>query len=181
LKLSAFLLLLTVLLSSGGCGAPGKERRFLETTFDTESYPVQESWNITLSVYDAGFRKGTVRAGHATEYRQKGKNTFHLDRGVTVTVYNRDKNPPTVIKAAKAIIHGNQDIEASGNVVASTGNGTVIRTGYLKRTAADRMIRSNRHVTISGREGLIEGYGFESDQSLKRYRIFRGSGEALIR
>jgi len=181
LKLPAFFLFLAVLLSSGGCGAPEKERRSLETDFKTENHPVQESWNIKLSLYEAGFRNATVQAGHATEYRNKEKNTYYIDQRVTVIFYEKDGTPPTTLNADKAVILPNHDIEASGNVVITAENNTVIRTTAIKRTAADRMIRSNRHVTISGPKGTLEGEGFESDHALKRYRIFRGSGEALFR
>lgn len=169
------------MLSSGGCGAPGEERRSLEPDFNTENHPVQESWNITLYLTDAGIRKGSIKAGHAAEYSNKGKSTYYLDRSVTVVFYGRIGTPPTTINADKAVIHENQDIEAFGKVVVTAGNNTVIRTTYLRRTAGDAMIRSNRHVTITGEDGTIEGKGFESDQSLKRYRIFQGSGEGLIK
>lgn len=181
MKLPLFFLLLAVMLSSGGCGAPGGERRSLEPDFNTENHPAQESWNMTLYLTDAGIRKGSVKAGHAAEYRNREKNTYYLDSGVMVVFYGRNGNPSTTIRADKAVIHENQDIDASGNVVVTAGDNTVIRTAYLRRTAKDAMIRSSRHVTITRKDGTIQGQGFESDQSLKRYRIFQGSGEGLIK
>ncbi|WP_223294121.1 LPS export ABC transporter periplasmic protein LptC [Chlorobium limicola] len=181
MKSAVHFLLLTVLLSSGGCGAPHEERRSLETGSSMEKIPFQESWNMSFFLTEAAIRKGTLNAGHAAEYRNNGKSTIYLDQGVHVILYNDAGKPPTILDAREAVIHDNRDIEASGNVVVSSGKGNIIRTAYLKRTDRDRMIRSNRHVTITGQDGTVQGYGFESDQALKRYKIFRGSGEALVR
>lgn len=169
------------MLSAGGCGAPHEERRSPETGLSTKKKPVQESWNTSFFLTNAAIRKGTLHAGHAAEYSNNGKNTIYLDQGVHVILYNDAGKPPTILDAREAVIHDNKDIEASGNVVVTSGKGTVIRTAYLKRTDEDKMIRSNRHVTIAGPDGTVQGYGFESDQALKRYRIFRGSGEAPVR
>lgn len=178
---AASLFFLAVLLSSGGCGAPDKERRSVEEHVDEQNFPVQESWNVTLTLFDAGFRKGTVQAGHVAEYRQKDQTIYHLDNGVSVVLYDKNANPPTTLKAEQAVIHANQDIEASGNVIITAENNTVLRTASIKRTAADHMIRSNSPVSISGSQGVLHGYGFESDEALKQYKIFRGRGEALLR
>ncbi len=43
------------------------------------------------------------------------------------------------------------------------------------------MIRSDRFVTIVKPDETITGEGFESDQALKKYRIFRGSGKAFTK
>ena len=79
------------------------------------------------------------------------------------------------------MIHDNQDIEAEGNVVITSSGTTVIKTEYIKRTGKDKMLRSDKLVTIIKPDETITGQGFESDQSLKKYRIFRGSGKALIK
>lgn len=180
MKLSAIFLILTVLLLSGGCGAPSGERRSLEPSFEADNHPVQESWNLDLAVTEAGMRKTTVKAQHGAEYQREGKSTYYLDGRVSVAFYGKSGDTPTTITADKAVIHENQDIEASGNVVARSGT-TVLRTAFIKRTADDRKIRSNSRVIITGPNGSVQGTGFESDQSLKQYRIFRASGESLVK
>jgi LPS export ABC transporter protein LptC len=176
LKLPAIFLILTGILLSGGCGAPPQERHTLESTFMADNHPVQESWNIDLVLTDGDMRKGNIRSSHGTEYQTEGKSIYYLDGGIAVEFFNNSGKSSTIITADKAVIHENQDIEASGNVVARSGN-TVLKTSFLKRTADDRKIRSNSHVTIANPKGTIRGTGFESDQSLKKYRIFKASGE----
>ncbi len=167
-----------------GCGDPAKERRSPDTAYIGPDHPVQEGWSIRIALTETGIKRGVIDAGHGAEYRVNGKSEHHLDGGVRVTLFDTNGRATTTITAQKAIIHDNQDIEAQGNVVITSGvsgNTTVITTESIKRTANDKMIRSNRFVTISKHDETIRGEGFESDQALKKYRIFRGSGEAFIK
>lgn len=140
--------------------------------------PAQESWNVTLVVSDNGRTKTLVSARHASEYRQGEKQEIRLDGGVSVQLFNRD-GTATLLTAGRGIVHDNRDIEAFDNVVIRSADGTVLRTEHISRTSNDRMIRSDKYVTITGPSRSIRGYGFESDEAMKRYRIFHASGEAL--
>jgi len=177
---SIVLFLLALLFVMTGCGASQKERRSPETRFIGINHPVQESWKARLAITDSGSRTGVIEAGHGAIYRTNTGDEHHLDGGIRVTFFDVNGLPSTSITAEKAVIHDNQDIEASGNVVITSAVTTVIRTEYVKRTAKDRMIRSDKFVTITRPGEAIRGYGFESDQGVKKYRIFKGSGEAFI-
>ncbi|TLU57439.1 MAG: LPS export ABC transporter periplasmic protein LptC [Chlorobium sp.] len=170
-----------MLIVAMGCGNPRKERRTPETSFVGINHPLQESWAVTLAITESGIKRGVIEAGHGAEFKINTGSEHHLDRGIKVTLFDANGHTSTTITAEEAVIHDNQDIEAIGNVVITSGGTTVIKTGYAKRTAKDNMIRSDRFVTISKPAETVRGYGFESDQELKRYRIFRGSGEAFIK
>jgi LPS export ABC transporter protein LptC len=144
----------------------------------TKDMPAQESWNVTLVVSDNGRTKTIVSARHASEYRQGEKQEIRLDGGLNVQLFDRDGSA-TLITAGRGIVHDNHDIEAFDNVVIRSADGTVMRTEHIWRTSHDRMIRSDKYVTISGPSRTIRGYGFESDEAMKHYRIFHASGEAL--
>ncbi len=164
-----------------GCGEPVKARRFAQNDTAALDSLLQESWQVKVDFTEAGIHKGVVQAAHQAEYKTRKGSQHHLDGGITVTLFDQHGQATTRITAEKAVIHDNQDIEAMGNVVMrSTNDGTVITSEYVKRSASDKMIRSHRLVTITRNNETIRGEGFESDQSLKKYRIFRGSGEAFI-
>jgi len=94
-------------------------------------------------------------------------------------MFDKNGGAPTVMTAGRGVMHDNQDIEAFDNVVIRSGDGTVIRTEHIVRTSSDKMLRSERFVTITKPSQTIRGYGFESDDAMKRYRIFQASGEAV--
>ncbi|NTV66117.1 MAG: LPS export ABC transporter periplasmic protein LptC [Chlorobaculum sp.] len=166
------------MFSAVGCSAPKGESRMSTAAVSGKDMPAQESWNVTLVVSDNGRTKTVVSARHASEYRQGEKQEIRLDGGVSVQLFNRD-GTATLLTAGRGIVHDNRDIEAFDNVVIRSADGTVLRTEHISRTSNDRMIRSDKYVTITGPSRSIRGYGFESDEAMKRYRIFHASGEAL--
>ena len=184
MKKSTVLFLYFIVMLVSGCGDPVKERRSSDIGFIGINHPAQEGWTIRISLIESGIKRGTIEAGHGAEYRVNGNSEQHLDGGVKVSLFDIKSHTTTTITAQKAIIHDNQDIEARGNVIITSkasGNTTIIKTEYVKRTSSDKMIRSDRFVTINRLDETIQGAGFESDQALKKYRIFRGSGEAFIK
>lgn len=175
------LFLHVILIVASGCGDPVQERRSPETGFIGPGHPIQESWNVRISLTESGVKRGVIEAGHGAEYRVNSGSEHHLDRGIRLTLFDINGYTTTTITANKAVIHDNQDIEAEGNVIITSRGTTVIKTEYVKRTSNDHMIRSDRFVTITKKDETIRGEGFESDQTLKKYRIFRGSGEGFIK
>lgn len=161
-----------------GCGARDEERRNADTVVSSQEQPAQESWDITIVISDSGHRKTLIKAGHAAEYHKDDKKEIHVDGGVSVRIVNPDSST-TLITAGRGIVHNNQDIEAFDDVVIRSDDGTVLRTEYITRSASDHMIRTDKYVTITSPSRTIRGYGFESDDGMKRYRIFHASGEAL--
>ncbi|NTV26377.1 MAG: LPS export ABC transporter periplasmic protein LptC [Chlorobiaceae bacterium] len=168
-----------MLSCTAGCGAPQKGRPSPASGSSAEKLPAQESWDITIEFSDAGRKDAVLRAGHASEYHQDSKKELLIDHGINVTMFDKNGGAPTVMTAGRGVMHDNQDIEAFDNVVIRSGDGTVIRTEHIVRTSSDKMLRSERFVTITKPSQTIRGYGFESDDAMKRYRIFQASGEAV--
>lgn len=164
-----------------GCGPQGGKSADPNAPVVAEDSPLQESWNVEFRVSEEGLMKSRIRAGHATEYRTDGKSEQHLDGGVRVDFFDAEGEPTTRITAERAIVYDNQDIEGMGHVVIASRDSTVIRTEYARRSGLDRKIRSDRFVTIDRPDQTISGYGFESDQEIRHYRIFRGSGEGILK
>ncbi|RXK88743.1 LPS export ABC transporter periplasmic protein LptC [Chlorobaculum sp. 24CR] len=164
--------------SAVGCSAPKVEPRAPTVAVSAADMPAQESWNVTLMVSSDGKTKTIVSAHHAAEYRQGEKQEIRLDGGVSVQLINSD-GAATLMTAGRGIVHDNQDIEAFDNVVIRSADNTVIRTEYINRSSQERMIRSDKYVTITSPTRTIRGYGFESDDAMKRYKIFHASGESF--
>ena len=174
LALSVFLTCIT------GCTVPEKEPQHPVSRSSERNLPAQESWNVTLILSESGRQQASIHAGHAAEYHEEGKKRTVADKGITVSITDRQGGrQPTIMTAGRAVIHDNQDIEAFDNVVIRSGNGTVVRTDSVIRTDADHMLRSKAFVTIERPGETIRGNGFESDDNMKQYRIFKASGESV--
>lgn len=180
LKRSCVLLLSVVSITVSGCGDPQKDRPSQETSYIGINHPLHESWNLRLTVTKSGLRRAVVEAGYGAEFRTKAGTEHHLENGLKVTFFDVNGLTTNTLTARKAVIHDNRDIEILGNVIMTSKDNTVVKTEYAIWTVKDKMIRSNRLVTITRPNQTISGKGFESDQELKKYRIFQVSGEAVI-
>jgi len=74
-----------------------------------------------------------------------------------------------------------QDLEATGKVVIVSDSGTTVRTEKIFWDNATQKIHSDAFVEITSPREVLRGYGFESDQDLKNYKVFRVTGQARVK
>jgi LPS export ABC transporter protein LptC len=147
---------------------------------DVRGLPDQESWNSRVVFSDSGMVKAILVAAHAAVY--DGRHETVLDSGVTVDFYNADGSHTSRLRARRGRVDDlTKDLEAFEQVVFQSDSGTVVKTEYLRWDNATKRIRSDRFVTVDAPKEYLEGYGFEADQSLKNYVIYRVSGRAEMR
>ncbi len=172
-------LLLAILSCTAGCGAPDKGRPSPAAGVSAPRLPAQESWGASVAISDSGRPAAIIRAGHAAEYHVGEKTELVIDGGIDVTIHDRDGSAPTRMTAGRGAVHDNQDIEAFDKVQIRSGDGTAISTEHIVRSSSDGMLRSEKYVSITKPSQTIRGYGFESDDGMKKYKIFKASGEAV--
>ncbi len=162
-----------------GCAEKNKEKITAETSFLGVEQPVQESWNISLNIFRENRIHITVTAGQYAEFSKNDSLIRRLGEGITVIFFDDDGNPSSTLTADKGTIYDNHDMEAYDNVVLTSEDSTIVRTDYIKRLKKEKKLWSDSYVVIQKPGETIKGYGFESDESLKNYTIFRASGEAI--
>jgi len=176
LKISGF----CFLICFTGCAELQTDKRTADTRFLGEEQPLQESWNVSMKIFKEDRIHALVTAGHFAEYKKNDIITRHLDKGLTVTFFDDTASPSSILTAEKGTVYDNNDMEAFDNVVITSGDSTVVKTDYIKRFEKGKRLWSDKPVTIHKQSETIRGYGFESDESLKNYTIFKASGEADI-
>ncbi len=144
-----------------------------------QEQPSQESWNDRVLFTDSGLVKAVLVATHVRMFEEV-KLTL-LDSGLTVDFYNTDKSHSSRLSADSGVVHDDtKNMEAFGHVVFRSDSGTVVTTEYLFWDNGTRKIRSDRFVSITSPKDRLQGYGFEADQGLKNYVVFRVSGTASV-
>jgi len=157
-----------------------KTRPKVQTTYIGDNAPIQETWNAEVQFSDSGRVKAILHIKHSAQYRRRNLNEREIDSSFRVDFYNRKGEFTTFLTAERAKIHPSNDMEAFENVVITSTDCTTVRTDYMKWSNHDQKIRSHKFVTITKPNEVLRGYGFESDQSIKNYRIFKASGETTI-
>ena len=177
LRHEIFIFAILVLIGSFVIGCEEKLKPSISSEGIRLDIPSQESWNSTITFTDSGKVKGVLRAGHISTYDDK-KYTL-LDSNIIVDFYDENEHHTSVLTAR----HGKVDdvthnFEARDNVVVISDSGTVLKTDELYWDNRDRKIHTPAYVEISSPKEQIRGHGFESDQSLKQYTIYKVTGQA---
>jgi LPS export ABC transporter protein LptC len=63
-----------------------------------------------------------------------------------------------------------------GNVKIISDSGAVLRSEELRWDKDKKKIHSDKFVTIYSRGDTVHGYGFESDEEIKKYKIIKPVG-----
>lgn len=163
-----FFLFLVLLIS--GCS---KERvkPSIDADLVVEEMPTQESWDSKVIFTDSGYTKAILYTGHLRMFSRSMETL--LDSGVKVDFYNSMERISTVLTSKRGRVDdANRDLYAIDSVVAVSDSGVTVTTDELMWRNKDRKIVSDKFVTIISPKEKIQGYGFESDQSLQNYVIY---------
>ncbi len=162
-------------LITGGCEE--KIRPSVLGMVSSAALPSQESWNTTVTFTDSGIIKAVLKAGHISAY-EASKQTM-LDNGVHVDFFDEAGKHSSVLTSRTGKVDENtNNLEAIGNVVVVSDSGVVVETEKLFWDNQRQIIHSEEFVKITSPKEKLQGHGFESDQSLKNYKIFKVTGTA---
>jgi LPS export ABC transporter protein LptC len=162
--------LLLVLIFFVSC-AREKVEPPINTSFEGDERPAQESWNSTVFFTDSGKTRAILTAGHLRAYSHS-KETL-LDSGIQVDFYNMNEVKTTTLTSKRGKVDENtNNLYAMDSVVTVNDSGIVVTTEEMMWRNQDKKILSDKFVTIVSPKEKIQGYGFESDQHLQNYVIY---------
>jgi len=143
-----------------------------------EEIPAQQSWRSTVTFSDSAVVKAVLWAGHIAIYQSKRETL--LGDSIHVDFFDEGGRKTSTLTARRGRVDDRtRDFDAFENVVVTSDEGTVLRTDSLFWTNAERKIHTEAFVDIRSKTEQIRGHGLVSDQSLKNYRIFRVTGQAV--
>jgi len=142
-----------------------------ETIKSDEDIPTQESWDSEIYITEAGNLKAIIHADHIRAFEDE-KMTYL--EGVKIDFYNdNEKRTSTLTSKKGRVDDATRNMYAIDSVVAVNDSGTVLETNELMWENKSQKITTDKFVTITTNEERMEGYGFESDQSLENYIIYK--------
>lgn len=166
-----------LLCLSFSCSEEKKEVKTMFAIEDIKDSPDQISYDFSVYFMDSSLVKAFLKADRARIY-DKQKET-KLDSHVVVDFYSKEngKKVSNLIADSVTIDDATKDMIAMGNVeVVSDSTKTKINTSMLKWHNDTRKLTSDQYVKIISPEQEIEGIGFESDETLKNYTIYKVKG-----
>lgn len=144
-----------------------------------EQIPAQESWNATITFSDSGRIRAILKANHIMVFQEQGVTI--LNQGFRVDFYNEaGEHTSFLIADSGRVIEKNKNLEAYGNIIAVSNEGTKVETSRLFWDNERGKVRSDAFVKVTSPNEVLQGYGFEADQDLKNYVVYRVSGQAKV-
>lgn len=169
-----FILLLFGQIALNGCSNDRIQPPKTDLT-STDSIPSQESYNARVTFSDSGMIKAILDAGRIRVFSKF--NYTLVDSGAKVDFYKEGVFSSTLTGRRGKIFDGTKDVEVYENVKLVSQDGSVLTTEKLYWINKTQRIRSDEFVHIKTPNEDIKGYGFEADQNLKNYVIYKVSGE----
>ena len=157
-------------------GCEEKTQPSVMSTIDSRTLPQQESWNSTIYVSDSGRISAIIVAGYIRV--PESSQRTEMSQGVKVRFFDRDGNQTSFLTSDEGSVdEGTDNLEAKKNVVVVSSDSSHMTTEQLFWDNQRQLIYTPAYVQITTTKEKLQGHGFESDQSLKHYRVFHVTGQ----
>lgn len=144
-----------------------------------QQIPSQESWNATIIFSDSGRVRAILKANHILVFQTE--DVTILNQGFRVDFYDENgKHTSYLMADSGRVIEKTKNLEAYGNIIAVSDEGTKVETSRLFWDNERNKIRSDAFVKVTSPNEVLQGYGFEADQNLKNYVVYKVSGQAKV-
>ena len=154
------------------CGCGGKIKPSVLPGLDSKTMPQQESWNSTIILSDSGRLQARILAGYIQKY--DGPQDTQMSDGVIVHFFNDSGKQTSVMTAKRGRVNEQTyNIEADGDVLVVSDDSTKLRSERLFWDNKRQLIYTEEYVYVTSPKEKVQGRGFESDQRLHNYRIFK--------
>jgi LPS export ABC transporter protein LptC len=144
------------------------------TDLKSGEIPDQESWKSSVIFSDSGNVKAILNAGHISVYNSKAYTL--VDSGAVVDFYKTGEKVSTLTGNRGKVFDATKDIEIYDSVVVVNKEGSILKTSKLFWNNKLQKVSTDVFVKITTPKEDIEGIGFESDQNLKNYTIYKVTG-----
>jgi len=153
-----------------GCSEE-KVQPSVDKSLTEKELPSQEGWDSQLNFTEEGKLRAILYYRHMTMYEDR-KET--LLEGVKIDFYNQNEIHSSTLTSLKGRVDDkSKNMWAIDSVVCVNDSGVILTTDELMWRHKDKKIVSDKFVTIISPKEKIQGYGFESDQNLRNYVIYK--------
>lgn len=169
MKFRIFILSILILFLFSFCSSK-RVNPSVDGNLNVQELPSQESWNSIVTFSDSGKISAILYSGHLRKFDEKRETD--LDQNIKVEFYDKQEIHTTTLTSIKGKVdETTNNLYAIDSVVVSSDSIT-IKTDEMMWRNKDGKIISDKFVTVISPTEKIQGYGFESDQSLKNYVIY---------
>lgn len=172
------LLILSILtLNLLSCNEEYKPVDKIKQVMENKILPDQTAADFNVEFVDSNYTKAILHGKRAYIYQERMETL--IDSGLWVEFMSKTSGYRISLLTADSakIDDRTKNMLARGNVVVvNDSDGTKLETSLLEWDNTTQKLYSTEFVKISSPFEKLQGWGFESDQNLKNYKILKVSG-----
>lgn len=166
------LLATIVYLSIGSCG--NKNETLVDIKFDPETTPSMVTDSVTTLISDSGITRYKLMADTWHIFDKAKEPFWYFPEGIFLERFDEFLESEATILADTAWNYTNLKLwKLKGNVEITNLEGDEFRSEELFWDQSTAKVYSDKYIEIKRGALELKGYGFESNQEMTDYRIFK--------
>ena len=155
----------------------GQDKQFAEAITERDSMPVLETRGVSTLISDSGVVRYRITAPLWQVFDRKNPSHWAFEEGVYLETFDESFQTQASIQADTAYYFDGQRLwELDGNVEIKNLKGEQFNTQQMFWNQNTQRVYSDKFIRIRQTDRIITGHGFESNQQMTVYRIFRPEG-----
>ncbi len=155
----------------------GQDKQFAEAITERDSLPVLETRGVSTLISDSGVVRYRITAPLWQVFDRKDPSHWAFEEGVYLETFDESFQTQASIQADTAYYFDGQRLwELDGNVEIKNLKGEQFNTQQMFWNQNTQQVYSDKFIRIRQTDRIITGHGFESNQQMTVYRIFRPEG-----
>lgn len=159
----------------------GEKKDLVEVAFDPETTYTMKALDVASLISDSGITRYRLNAKEWLVFEKAKEPFWYFPQSVYVEKFDTLFNTEASIKADTAYYYTKQELwHLIGNVEVENLNGERFETSELFWNQKTEKVYSDKYIRIDRQDRIITGYGFESNQQMTQYKIFKSAGNFPI-
>lgn len=161
--------------SFAACSSDNKET--ISISADPEAFPTMKTLNVSTLISDSGYTRYHITTPLWLMFEESAEPHWSFPDGLYVVQYDTEMKETGTFTSDTATYYSAKKLwQFDRNVRMRNTAGDRFMTQQLFWDQNDQKLRSDSFIHIERADRIIEGYGFESDQEMKSYIIYRPTG-----
>ena len=172
-----YLLILLLLGFSILLGCKEEQKVDISHTLDSTKMPTMSTENISTLISDSGITQYKIIAPLWNIYDEADPPYWHFPKGLYLQKFDPQYNVIATVGADSARYFKNERLwKLEGNVEMTKVPDELFLSPRVYWDQRKQQLYSDTFIHIENATHVIEGTGFESDETLSRYRILHPTG-----
>ncbi len=155
----------------------GQDKQFADAITERDSLPVLETRGVSTLISDSGVVRYRITTPLWQVFDRKNPSHWAFEEGVYLETFDENFQTQASIQADTAYYFDGQRLwELDGNVEIKNLKGEEFKTQQMFWNQNTQRVYSDKFIRIRQTDRIITGHGFESNQQMTVYRIFRPEG-----